>query len=94
MKNIIEKPTRNGATLTDHFITKIKKKIPDQDVLPYPTIRDHYAGFITLGTKVAQYEPRYKTVRSYKNFDMEKYVIDLSNLPFSRIKILEDPNDQ
>ena len=94
MKNIIEKPTRNGATLIDHIITKIKRKISDQDVLPCPTIRDHYARFITLGTKVARYEPRYKIVRSYKNFDMEKYVIDLSTLPFSRIMILEDPNDQ
>ena len=33
-------------------------------------------------------------IKSYKNFGMEKYISDVSTLPFSIINTFEDPNDQ
>ena len=81
LKNVIEKSTRNGPNLIDHIITKITEKVPDQDALPFPTINDHDAPFITLNTKVARYESRYKIIKSYENSDME-YINDVSTLPF------------
>ena len=50
-KYVIEKPTRNDATLIDHIITNITEIVANQDVLPCPTITDHDASFITVNTK-------------------------------------------
>ena len=59
LKNVIEKPTRNGATFLDHIITNITEKVSNQDVLPCPTINDPDAPLITVNAKVARYEPKY-----------------------------------
>ena len=41
-------------------------------------------------SKVSQYERRFKSI----NFDIEKYVSNVSTRPFLTVNTLEDPNDQ
>ena len=83
IKNIIQNPSKNGTTLKDHTITNITEIFSSQDVLLCTTIRIHDAPFVMVNTKVARYEPRHKTVRSYKTFSIEKYISNVSSLPLS-----------
>lgn len=72
LKNVIDEPTC-GAILVDSIVIDMTQISSNQDVLPYPAITNCDAPFITVSTNVARYEPRCKIIRSFKNFNMEKY---------------------
>lgn len=55
---------------------------------------DRYAPFININVKIICYEPRYKFIRSFKNFDMEKYKMDVSRIPFLILSTRDDPGKQ
>ena len=63
----VKKPTRKTAIL-DHIITNSIAKVKNVNVIPCPEVSDHDAPCITLSTKFAPFEPRYKIIRNMKNF--------------------------
>ena len=52
----------------DHIITNSIAKVKNVNVIPCPEVSDHDAPCITLSTKFAPFEPRYKIIRNMKNF--------------------------
>ena len=80
----IQKPTRQNA-LIDHMITNLPRKILKADVLPTPEISDHDCCYICINARTTRFEPRYKFIRNFKTFDMNEYVKDFAELPFSII---------
>ena len=71
--NVIEKPTKHGNALQDHIIKNTIKKVSSHDVLPCQFAGGRDAPLNTINAKITRYEPRYKFIRSLKNFDFEKY---------------------
>ena len=71
--NVIEKPTKHGNALQNHIIKNTIKKVSSHDALPCQFTSDHDAPLITINAKITRYEPRYKFIKSFKNFDFEKY---------------------
>ena len=67
----VKKPTRKTAIL-DHIITNSIAKVKNVYVIPCPDVSDHDAPYITLSTKFAPLEPRYKIIRDMKNFPFLK----------------------
>ena len=44
--------------------------------------------------RVPRYEPRYKLIRDEKSFDHQSFVRDVSQLPFSLVYSIEDPDEK
>ena len=90
----INLPTRKGSKIIDHIITNIPKKILYFNVLPCPSISDHDAPYIIAKIPTDKYQPRYKFIRDMKNFDLQKYIDDFMQLPFSIRYSVVNPDDQ
>ena len=94
LKNVINEPTRSGKTLIDHIITNIPDKIVSSGVIPCETVSDHDSPYINVKIPNVRYSPRYKFIRSYKNFDLEKYQEDFEQIPFHVIYNITDPDEK
>ena len=93
---LIEKPTRvteTPQTLIDVILTTNKLFIDTCDVVS-STISDHSLVYLTLKLKAQRTRTSYITTRSYKNFDPDKFIEDLSHVPFHMVSFLEDLDDQ
>ena len=86
LSNVSEKPAKNGNALIDHIVTNTIKKVS--------SLSDHDAPFITINAKIIRYEAIYKFIKSFKNFDMKKYKMDVSRIPFSILSTIDDPYEQ
>ena len=64
------------------------------DVLPCPTVSEHYAPHAVTKIPIASFRTRYKYIRNMKNFNTEEYYTDLSTLPFSTVYSFNNPEDQ
>ena len=58
------------------------------------TISDHSLVYLTLKLKVQRTRTSYITTRSYKNFDPDKFIEDLSQVPFHMVSFFKDLDDQ
>ena len=54
---------------------------------------DHDAPYITLSTKFALFEPRYKIIRDMKNFRQQDFIDSFATLPLELVYAFNDPND-
>ena len=87
-----KKPTRKIAIL-DRIITNSITKIKNVNVIPCPEVSDHDVPYITLSTKFAPFEPRYKIIFNMKNIRQQDF-IDLFATPrLGLAYAFNDPND-
>ena len=92
---LVEKPTRateTSQTLIDVILTTNKLFIDTCDVMS-STISDHSLVYLTLKLKAQRTRTSYITTRSYKNFDPDKFIEDLSHVPFHMVSFFEDLDD-
>ena len=92
---LVEKPTRateTSQTLIDVILTTNKLFINTCDVMS-STISDHSLVYLTLKLKAQRTRTSYITTRSYKNFDPDKFIEDLSHVPFHMVSFFEDLDD-
>ena len=94
LNNPSENPNRNSNALLDLVITSTMEKVSSHDVLPCPSIKDHDAPFINVNAKIACCERKYKFIRSFKNFSLEKYKMDISKILFLILRTLNNPDEQ
>ena len=90
---IVNKPTRttlNRASLIDHIILSNPTICKHTDVLPCPHISDHDGPYGILNVRVPRFQPRLKYIREEKHLNIEKYVSDINDLPFSLIYAFGD----
>ena len=88
----MKKPTRK-TTILDHIITNSIAKVKNVNVIPCPEVSDHDAPFITLLTKFAPFEARYKIIRDVKNFRQQDFIDSFAALPLELVYAFNDPND-
>ena len=58
------------------------------------SISDHYLVYITLNFKKIFAKPVYISYRSYKNYDADSFVQDISDVPWAVIDDLDDIEDR
>ena len=88
----VKKPTRKTAIL-DHIISKSIVKVKNVNVIPCSEVGDHDTPYITLSTKFAPLEPRYKIIRDMKNFRQQDFIDSFATLPLELVYAFNDPND-
>ena len=64
------------------------------NVLPCPSISDHHAPYIIAKIPTNKYQPLYIFIRDMKNFDLQKYIDDVKQLPFSIVYSFDNLDDQ
>ena len=64
------------------------------NVLSCPSISDHDAPCIIAKIPTNKYQPHYIFIRDMKNFDLQKYIDDVKQLPFSIVYSFDNPDDQ
>ena len=94
LTNVVTKPTRHGKSLIDHLITNIPGKVTLADVIPCDTVSDHDCPFMNINIKTIKFQPRQKSIRDFKSFNLSDFKSDFAQLPFSTIYTFEDPNEQ
>ena len=88
LTQIVNKPTRttlNRASLIDHIILSDPTICKHTDVLLCPHISDHDDPYALLNVRVPQFHPRLKYIHDEKHLNIEQYVSDINDLPFSLI---------
>ena len=93
MTQIVNKPTRttlNRASLIDHIILSDPTICKHTDVLPCPHTSDHDVSYAILNVRVPQFQPRLKYIRDEKLLNIEQYVSDINDLPFSLIYAIDN----
>ena len=88
LTQIVNKPTRttlNKASLIDHIILSDPTICKHTDVLPCPHISDHDGSYTILNVRVLRLQPTLKYIHDEKLLNIEKYVSDINDLPFSLI---------
>ena len=94
LSQLIKKLTRRGKTLIDHIVTNIPKKVTATGVLPCPEISDHDAAYIIVNVTVPRFIPRFKYIRNEKNFNVESFKNDFSQLAFALVYAVHDPEEK
>ena len=64
---------RNNHAILDHITTNIPSRVKHSDVIQFPEIRYHNCPYIIFDAKSKPFEPRYKIIRSMKDFDQQHY---------------------
>ena len=93
LTQILNKPARttlNRASLIDHIILSDPTICKHTDVLPCPHISDHDGPYAILNVRVPRFQPRLKYIRDEKHLNIEQYVSDINDLPFSLIYAFDD----
>ena len=88
LTQIVNKRTRttlNRALLIDHIILSDPTICKHTDVLLCPHISDHDDPYATLNVRVPRFHPRLKYIHDEKHLNIEQYVSDINDLPFSLI---------
>ena len=92
---IIDEPTRVTQTtksLIDHFITKSRENVILSGVYPL-SISDHSLIFAVRKIGTPRGNPRFIESRSFKNFDQNKFKLDLQNANWPPIGSVYNAND-
>ena len=80
--------TETSQTLIDVILTTNKLFIDTCNVMS-STISDHSLVYLTLKLKAQRTRTSYVTTRSYKNFDPDKFIEDLSHVAFHMVSFLK-----
>ena len=83
-----------SRTLIDHIISNNPKRETHTGVLPCSNISDHDGPYACLNIHADRFVPRFKILRSERNFAIERYIRDFEQPPFSIIYCFYDPNDK
>ena len=94
---LVKVPTREtevSSTLIDHVYSNSPSNISSL-IVPKVGISDHYPIFMTRKINASLPKSSHYTIkyRSYKNFNEEVFVNELSSAPWDIIKVFEDPDD-
>ena len=93
MTQIVNKPTKtplNRASLIDHIILSDPTICKHTDVLPCPHASDHDGPYAILNVRVPRFVSSLKYLRDEKHINIEQYVSDTNDLPFSLIYVFDD----
>ena len=85
---------RNNHEILDHITTNIPSRVKHTGVIQCPEISDHDCPYIIIDANSKPFEPRYKIIRSMKDFDKQHYNETFAILQFTRIFALKDLKDQ
>ena len=85
---------RNNHEILDHITTNIPSRVKHTGVIQCPEISDHDCPYIIIDANSKPFEPRYKILRSMKDFDKQHYKETFAILQFTRIFALKDLKDQ
>lgn len=92
--NKATRTTRRSSTLIDLIISNCPQSIKYTDVLPCSIISDHDGPYALVDIRVQRFTPRFKYIRNEKHFDDKAFVEECSNLPFSVVFGIDDPNEK
>ena len=86
--------TEVSSTLIDHVYSNSPSNISSVTV-PKVGLSDHYPIFLTRKINASLPKSSHYTIkyRSYKNFNEENFINELSSAPWDVIKVFEDPDD-
>jgi hypothetical protein len=90
----IKDPTRKGKLLMDHNITNFPHNVAATGVSPTPEVSDHDMPYVIVNARLSRFQNRFKSIRSVKSFCSEEYLRDISELPFSLVYALYDPDEK
>ena len=90
----IKDPTRKGKWLIDHIATNIPNNVIATGVIPTPEVSDHDMPYIIVNARLSRFEARFKYIRSVRSFCSEDFVRDVSELPFSLVYAVDDPDEK
>ena len=93
---LITKATRKmktSETLLDLILTSNKKKTLVSDVVD-TQISDHSLVFTILRSRAPRSRSRKICVRSFKNFNRDKFIQDLQMAPFSIVDVFDEVDDK
>ena len=88
----IKDPTRKGKWLIDHIATNIPKNVVATGVIPTPEVSDHDMPYIIVNA--SSFEARFKYIRSVKSFCSEDFLRDVSELPYSLVYAVDNPDEK
>ena len=97
-KQLIAKPTRvtcDTRTLIDHIATDRPGNVSESDVIACG-ISDHDSVYMVRGMRLPKRKgtPKLITARTFKKFNSESFLMDLSNIQFDQMKgVAKDPNE-
>ena len=96
LQQLVKKPTRITETtesLIDVILTTNTDIVSLSDVLTC-SVSDHHLVHLVLTLKTPRLEPSYVTIRSYANYNAKQFSEDLSLVPFHKISMFDDFDDQ
>lgn len=96
LNQLVEKPTRITETTTsliDVIMTTNMNIVSLSDVLAC-SISDHHLIYLLLTLQTPRLKPNYITIRSYSNYNAERFREDLAFVPFHMISMFDDFDDQ
>ena len=85
--------TKTSETLLDLILTSNKKKTLVSDVVD-TQISDHSLVFTILRSRAPRSRSRKICVRSFKNFNRDKFIQDLQMAPFSIVEVFDEVDDK
>ena len=97
LQNVIHEPTRitkTSTTLIDHIIipNSISHKLNNAHSVD-PAISDHHLIYCSFSLARPKEKPTYRTVRNYKNVNIEKLKNDINMVPWQICDIFDDVDD-
>ena len=95
LSQLIREPTRVtsvSSTLIDLCITNSPEKVTKSGVIHFG-ISDHYLVFLTRKAHYDHNGPRMIETRQFKQFDRDKFLIDLNQMPWANADSHSDPSD-
>ena len=86
--------TSKSSMLIDHTVSNVPNRVTYTNVLPCPTVSDHDAPYVCRNVHVKHFQPRFKFIRSEKEFDEQKFIEDFSKLPLNLIHSTDDIDEK
>ena len=90
---IIDKPTRitkTSSTLIDLMLTGNPENVKVHGVVDTPGISDHCLIFMAYSLKKPKFKPKMVTRRDFRNFDVNKFQMDMALAPWGNILAVDD----
>jgi hypothetical protein len=77
-----------------YHITNIPHNVVATGVLPTPEVSDHDMPYVIVNARLSRFETRFEYIRSVKSFCSDEYLRDISELPFSLVYAVDDPDEK
>lgn len=95
LTQLIDEPTRithNTKTIIDLCVTNAPDKVSKSGV-HHLGISDHSMVFMTRKAKYERQGKLFIKMRNFKNFNRTKFLHDLTQMPWSKVQMSDDPNN-